>query len=357
MDYAFAARGLNPDIILSIPDLVYTERISRRRMDKMTQRTGTWLETMTGLPQTGDGMIDGSPDSQLRVFAPILPMSLNLQRDYIENVARNASVSGLTIYERYSASELSLLPERLQQMPVFSAAEPLTPHEVLDMIAEGIDLFALPFLHQATDAGYYFHFQYGQSASNESKIQPLALNFWEPIETPTAEPLSVTTSNCQCQTCTRHSRVYIHHLLCAKEMLGWTLLARHNIHTLGLFFDAVRASIGQKTFVPDSEAFVQRYAPTWPESKVPQDELIGEIEEFDLSATNMRNRGASTVGTGQGPRNRGYQSTTRLGERSTPLRIPSDDPTIIESEKTKLNQKAWEALPTLKGLDSVDINQ
>ena len=39
-------------------------------------------------------------------------------------------------------------------------------------------------------------------------------------------------SNCTCHTCQIHSRAYIYHLVCAKEMLGEVLLFIHNLHHL-----------------------------------------------------------------------------------------------------------------------------
>ncbi len=36
-------------------------------------------------------------------------------------------------------------------------------------------------------------------------------------------------SGCECYTCTRFSRAYLHHLFLAEEMLGPTLLSLHNV--------------------------------------------------------------------------------------------------------------------------------
>ena len=38
--------------------------------------------------------------------------------------------------------------------------------------------------------------------------------------------------NCTCDTCKRHSRAYIRHLVKQDEMLGAILLSTHNLHSL-----------------------------------------------------------------------------------------------------------------------------
>ena len=58
-----------------------------------------------------------------------------------------------------------------------------------------------------------------------------------------ATDLSPLTAGCDCYTCRKHHRAYIHHLLMAKEMLAWTLLQVHNHATMDRFFEGVRRSI------------------------------------------------------------------------------------------------------------------
>ena len=49
--------------------------------------------------------------------------------------------------------------------------------------------------------------------------------------------------DCDCTTCQRHSRSYLHHLFKAKEMLGPSLLSLHNIRTMVVFMEKIRAEI------------------------------------------------------------------------------------------------------------------
>jgi Queuine tRNA-ribosyltransferase len=48
---------------------------------------------------------------------------------------------------------------------------------------------------------------------------------------------------CNCYTCSTHSRAYLHHLVCAKEMLGEILLFIHNLHHLLSLFRLARAQV------------------------------------------------------------------------------------------------------------------
>ena len=91
---------------------------------------------------------------------------------------------------------------------------------------------------------------------------------------------------CACYTCTRHHRAYLHHLLNAKEMLGWTLLQIHNHQVVSDFFAGIRSSIAAEpsTFDENTQRFSRVY-----ESEIPK-------------------------GTGQRPRARGYHFKQEGGQ-------------------------------------------
>jgi len=93
---------------------------------------------------------------------------------------------------------------------------------------------------------------------------------------------------CSCHTCCKHTRAYINHLLNAREMLAWTLLQVHNMHTMEKFFESVRQSIQRKTFDQDLETFGRRY-----EKELPK-------------------------GTGSLPTRRGYQSKSSTDSEKQP---------------------------------------
>jgi queuine tRNA-ribosyltransferase subunit QTRTD1 len=140
-----------------------------------------------------------------------------------------------------------------------------------------MDIFTIPFIGFATDAGIALTFQFPQplpeSRSTGSTPVPLGIDMWDTTHAISLLPLS---KSCSCYTCTSHHRAYIQHLLSAKEMLGWTLLQIHNHHILSEFFTDIQDSIRKGSFDADVDVFARSY-----ESELPEK-------------------------SGQGPRARGY---------------------------------------------------
>lgn len=62
------------------------------------------------------------------------------------------------------------------------------------------------------------------------------------------QPLDAT---CPCYTCTHFSRAYLGHLIRAKELLGFTLLAIHNVTELVHFTQRIRSAIVAGTFATE----------------------------------------------------------------------------------------------------------
>jgi queuine tRNA-ribosyltransferase len=54
---------------------------------------------------------------------------------------------------------------------------------------------------------------------------------------------------CDCPTCRRHSRAYLHHLTKTQETLGWQLLGQHNLHFYHRLMRQIRQSILADTFL------------------------------------------------------------------------------------------------------------
>jgi queuine tRNA-ribosyltransferase len=133
-----------------------------------------------------------------------------------------------------------------------------------------MDIFTIPFIGHATDAGIALTFRFPRPlpddavASNDtgSSVVPLGIDMWIPTHATSLLPLS---NSCTCYTCTSHHRAYIQHLLSAKEMLGWVLLQIHNHHILSEFFSSIRASIKMGTFEADAEEFGRNYESELPE--------------------------------------------------------------------------------------------
>lgn len=268
--YAAAARKLQPDIVVGLADIPYgQEAVGTRRKDKMSDRTEVWLRDIIAKRK---GIEKG--EARFNIFAPILPIERDLQSWYLEHLLDDMvdEISGVAIYDAYLLDDL---PDELHRFPRLSFHIPASPQELLRQISLGMDLFTVPFVSSATDAGIALDFTFSPpSTSNSSTRQILGIDMWDQEHALSVTPLS---KECTCYACTKHHRAYIQHLLSAKEMLGWALIQIHNHAILSAFFANIRKSIEAGTFDTDVAAFEAYYEPQLPEK------------------------------TGQGPRVRGYQ--------------------------------------------------
>ena len=68
-------------------------------------------------------------------------------------------------------------------------------------------------------------------------------------------------SECDCDTCTRFSAAYLHHLFRTKEVLGLRLASVHNLRFLARQIEAIRRAIERNAFRAAHESFLERYRP------------------------------------------------------------------------------------------------
>jgi queuine tRNA-ribosyltransferase len=269
--YAAAARKLQPDVIVGLGDIpAGQEAISLKRKDKMSDRTEVWLRDIIAK----QGTIEKG-EKAWSIFAPILPIERDLQSWYLEHLLDDMvdKISGLAIYDAYLLDEL---PGQLHHLPRLSFHAPASPQELLRHVSLGVDVFTVPFLADATDAGIVLDFTFPVPAQDKgiSVRRSLGIDMWSSDHALSVTPLS---EGCICYACTMHHRAFLQHLLAAKEMLGWVLIQLHNHAILSAFFTGIRASIEAGTFDADVATFEAYYEPALPDK------------------------------TGQGPRVRGYQ--------------------------------------------------
>lgn len=260
--YASAAQKLRPDIVVGLGDIMHGhKRPSLKRMDKMGDRTSIWMKDIIA----GKGGLDKTKkDSVYNVFAPILPIEKELQSWYLDALVdeMKPNISGLALYD---SSSLGDIPDELAELPRLALDNPATPQKLLHAVSLGMDLFTIPFISQATDAGIVLDFEFPVKSAPPApgaERKALGIDFWLPQH---AADLSPLTPGCQCYACTRHHRAYLQHLLVAKEMLGWVLVQVHNHHVMDLFFAGIRQSIEKGTFGEDKAAFERVYVSQLPE--------------------------------------------------------------------------------------------
>ncbi|KAI9780106.1 MAG: hypothetical protein M1816_003191 [Peltula sp. TS41687] len=285
-DYIAAARRLRPDIVIGLGDYVTHQKSGVKRIEKMGDRTSVWTkELIRGISSSEEEPVGEDDDddedhhsattngNRPAIFAPILPIPLEQQSFYIEDLQDEDNllphISGLVIHD---TSLLPSLPQPLTHLPRLSLDKVSTPDDILRQISleNQIDLFTIPFINGCSDSGLAFVFSFPSSPNNTtttttsqpSQRHPLALNLWLPEHSASLLPLQ---ANCSCYTCANHHRAYVHHLLTAKEMLAWTLLQLHNLHVMDEFFAGVRESITRGGFEDEKRRFERVYESAWPE--------------------------------------------------------------------------------------------
>lgn len=266
-DYNDAVDSLCPDGSLTAVDLVQEDKISVKRLEKSADRTHAWLRD-----RLADNNNATENDIKPALFASILPIEKEQQSFYLADMS-NEFASKLSGFCLYASTSTEVIPSDLHHLPRIYLTDPASPHEVLKAVACGVDLISTPFVSKTSEHGIAFDFTFPIIARGAP--QPLGRDMWSSSY---ATSLTALSPSCECYTCTRHHRAYVHHLLQAREMLAWTLLQIHNFAVLEKFFAAVRESITDGTFEQDVSAFHRAY-----ESEMPKQ-------------------------TGEGPRVRGYQT-------------------------------------------------
>jgi len=249
-EYVEAVQKLKPDIVLGMGDVV-EHKPSPRRVEKMGDRTQAWLKDLIeGLQDDDDGALGTA------LFAPILPIEPEQQSFYLQALQDDYSdsLSGVVLYD---ANSVFSIPKKLNHLPRLSTADLGSPHKVLDEVSSGIDMFIIPFIGQATDAGIALDFSFPAKPRQEcDTLVSLGLDMWSSAH---ASDMSPLRANCKCYTCINHHRAYVQHLLSAKEMLGWILLQVHNHCTMDEFFSGIRECIHEGSFKNESQNFSMVY--------------------------------------------------------------------------------------------------
>lgn len=254
--YAEAVQKLRPDIAIGIGDIVFGQKPGVKRLEAMGDRTLAWTEELISELADNDERA-----WKTALFAPILPIDLGQQNHYLDALADEfrGNISGLAVYD---VSSIEAIPEELYHLPRLSLMELSSPQRLLDEICLGIDIFTVPFVGAATDAGIALDFSFPVEQGDSSRgLLPLGIDMWSNVYATDLAPLRL---DCSCYACRNHHRAYLQHLLGAKEMLGWVLLQLHNHHIIDEFFAGVRRSIANGSFDNERVRFGQSYEEALP---------------------------------------------------------------------------------------------
>lgn len=106
------------------------------------------------------------------------------------------------------------------------------PQDLVEGVARGVDMFDCVIQTRHARSGMLYTSQ-GRLRVTDSRYR----SDMYPIDT-----------SCDCATCSRFTRAYVHHLFRVGEILGTTLATIHNIHWFHSFMDQMRQSIISGTF-------------------------------------------------------------------------------------------------------------
>lgn len=312
--YADAVAKLQPDVVVPMADLPHLSTMPVvKKQIRMVERTEEWLDEFFRLLPHEERL----EPMGVSVFAPVLPLEHPIQWAYLTHLADDLidSISGLAIYD------VNILPElteyaSLAGLPKLSIHIPESPHQVLRQISLGIDLCTIPFVNASSDAGVAFSFTF--PPPDVDSPQPLGMDMYAPENSTSTAPFF---EGCQCYACTKHHKAFLHHLLNAKEMLGWSLLQIHNHQVLTEFFVGIRETLkkGLDEFEKARQRFRAAYEPELPE------------------------------GTGVRPRARGYHFKALPGDKMNKPQwtwLNEADPTAGEGDTMMVDSDAAEVTLT-----------
>jgi queuine tRNA-ribosyltransferase subunit QTRTD1 len=136
------------------------------------------------------------------------------------------------------------------------------PELVLDLVCAGVDVFdsSYPYLVTERDSALVFNNKTNPGGKSDADGANGHLScghellMTAPIHRSDMGPL---LDSCDCYSCRKHTRAYIHHLLTVREMLGKVLLMIHNLHHYKVFFDTIREAIKRDSLQEVKDMIVQ----------------------------------------------------------------------------------------------------
>ena len=114
-----------------------------------------------------------------------------------------------------------------------------TPGNILEGVSRGVDLFDCVMPSRNARHGHMFTWNGIMNLNNAKYAKD-------------DTPIDI---NCNCPTCQKHSRAYIHHLIKAKEMLAMRLCVTHNLYFYNNLMTRIREELENGTFTEFKEKY------------------------------------------------------------------------------------------------------
>ena len=248
-------RNLGADVIMQF-DHVIPGQSEEPLAREASERSLRWLERCVAefrrIALHTEGQDPLGPVSMRQALFPILQGGIHasLRREAA------AAIAGMSDWAGVAIGGLSVgepKPQMYEMLEVADAALPRDvprylmgvgfPEDLVEGVARGVDLFdcVAPTRMGRTGTAFTSTGRLNvRRAENRADPRPL-------------------DEACGCTTCARFSRAYIRHLFVADEMLGASLLSRHNVHFLVALMRDARDAIRAGTFDGWSRDWLARH--------------------------------------------------------------------------------------------------
>jgi queuine tRNA-ribosyltransferase len=221
-------RAIGSDIMMVL-DQCIDSTLDRSTAKRAMDLTHAWalrsLRARESSPQSLFAIVQGACFPELR------RESARFLTDHpFDGFAIGGLAVGETKTEREDMTELAadLLPKHLPRYLMGVG----TPLDLLEAVHRGVDLFDCILPTALAQQGVCFTWQ--------GKVQ-LRRGAYRLSKLPIDE-------TCECSTCLRFTRAYLHHLIKAKEFLGWHLIGHHNLYFYSQLMSKMRESIFRGDF-------------------------------------------------------------------------------------------------------------
>ncbi len=182
-------------------------------------------------PQSMFGIVQGACFPDLRKQSADFLSTLQMNGQMFDGLAVGGLAVGESKQEREDFTEITteFLPQNLPRYLMGVG----TPIDILEAVHRGIDMFDCILPSQLAQRGTAF------TSVGKLQLRRTVYKFSEDRLDP----------ECDCSTCQNYSRAYLHHLHKSEEVLGWHLIALHNLTFYHRLMREIRTSILGGTFL------------------------------------------------------------------------------------------------------------